>query len=251
MKRLKKKKQKRSSFSEKLVPSLRDSIFNSSSKDLAMDIGEMGIDVALEEGVLEEVPIVKTAVALCKTGMAIRERNFLKQTLLFIQSFNVGELSEKEKTKYREKSEENPEFAEDELGRVMLLLESNIENIKSVTLGRLYYAYVKGAITWEKFCEYSEANARMFASDYALLNKLFSGILDWSKQDRYKIGRLIALGMVVEKDSPAAESSYLDNYMRKHMTTVQDGFYGMMPQNSYQMTSFGKGFMHIIHEKRE
>jgi hypothetical protein len=43
------------------------------------------IDIVIEDAVLKEIPIIKSFIALRKTGMVLRERNLLKQTIFFIQ----------------------------------------------------------------------------------------------------------------------------------------------------------------------
>ena len=56
---------------------------------------------------------------------------------------------------------------------------------------------VKGAISWEKFCELTEANRRMFVSDYALLFE--AAIKDGLKiqgRELYQVDRLISLGLL-------------------------------------------------------
>ncbi|MBQ6996303.1 MAG: hypothetical protein IJN64_17730 [Lachnospiraceae bacterium] len=231
-----------------LVPSFRESVFNSSVKDISMDLTELGIDTVLDDGVLSELPIAKTVLAVCKTGVAIRERNLVKQTVAFIQGFNAGNISEEIMKKYREKLEKNAEFAEDELGRVLILLDANVDKTKSVILGCLYNTYVKGGISWEKFCEYSEANRRMFVSDYTLLIKLRNYNLNLTNQDKYKIGRLVALGMVVEKGSPAANKTHLEKFADGwQRTSGKSGTYGeYLSHNDYQVTSFGEGFIQIV-----
>jgi len=67
-----------------LVPNFKNTLFNDNVKDIALDFSEMGIDAAINNDILAEVPIAKSIVAFCKTGVAIRDRNLLKQTLRFI-----------------------------------------------------------------------------------------------------------------------------------------------------------------------
>lgn len=71
--------------------------------------------------------------------------------------------------KYKEKLNANLKFAEEELGRVMIILNGNVDLKKSEILGRLFRAYVEEQIDWDKFCELSEVISRIFISDIALL----------------------------------------------------------------------------------
>ena len=57
-----------------LVPDLKNTLFNDNVKDIALDFSEMGIDAAINNDILAEVPIAKSIVAFCKTGPCSNER---------------------------------------------------------------------------------------------------------------------------------------------------------------------------------
>lgn len=179
-----------------LVPALKDTIF-SPSYELAADYVEIGIDAVLDSGVLKEIPIVKTISSICKVGYNLHERNLIKQTLSFIDGFNSGNLSQEKVEEYRKELESNPSKAEKELGRVLIILGNHIENIQSNVLGGFYSAYVKGSISWEKFCELSEANRRMFVSDYMILGEAARNEgINIENRELYQVDRLISLGLL-------------------------------------------------------
>ena len=50
-----------------LVPDFKNTLFNDNVKDIALDFSEMGIDAAINNDILAEVPIAKSIVAFCKT----------------------------------------------------------------------------------------------------------------------------------------------------------------------------------------
>jgi hypothetical protein len=235
-----------------LVSEIKDSLFNDDIQDLSTDITESVIDAVMEDGVLKEIPIIKSIIALGKTGVALRERNFLKQTISFIQGINEGNISQEKREKYQKRLSD-ADIAEKELGRVLYLLDSQIENIQSKILGRMYLAYVKEEISWIKFCELSEANRRMFISDYDVLlrlsrNRAAEQILD--RKDRYMLGRLIGLGLLVEKESPAAERTPMQEFKRKlnsrNKSEANDVFRRF--NGDYQVTPFGKLFVTFLAE---
>lgn len=175
----------------KLVTELKDSLFNDDVADLCIDLTEIGIDSVMDDGVLSEVPIAKTIVALSKTGLAIRERNMLKQTLTFIRAFNSETISDDQLQKYKDKMTNN-KYAEKELGRVLYLLDRNIDNVKSAILGKIFNAYVNGKMEWDKFCELSEVNRKYIEltrtscyddPSYQILSNLIHGRLTLTKKD--------------------------------------------------------------------
>lgn len=181
---------------DSLVPAFKNTIF-SPTYELATEYAEIGIDAVLESGALKEIPIVKTISAICKVGYNLHERNLIKQTLSFINGFNSGELSQEKIEEYRQNLENDPDKAEKELGRVLIILGNHIENIQSQVLGGFYSAYVKGAISWEKFCELSEANRRMFVSDYMILSEAArNNGINIENRELYQVDRLISLGLL-------------------------------------------------------
>lgn len=223
-----------------LVSELKDSLFNENIEDVCLDLTEIGIDSIIDNNLLSEIPIAKSIVAIGKTGIALRERNLLKQSLFFIKEFNKGSLSEEQIIRYKNKLNDK-KFAEKELGRVLYLLDRNIDAIKSAVLGRMYFAFVKEAISWNKFCELAEANAQMFVEDY---KEVVSKEKRNTNSGNYRMGRMIALGIFVETESPAAQKNLMDSWTRNDKKTMLD----MMLQSDYQMTSFGKCFAQFISE---
>ena len=97
-----------------IIPSFRDSIFRDST-DALKEYGEIAIDTILGQGLLSDIPIVNTITAICKTGLNIKERNYLRQTLAFIKGFNSGNMEQ-----YRQTLISDRKKAEQELGRMVV-----------------------------------------------------------------------------------------------------------------------------------
>lgn len=135
-----------------LVPALKDTLF-SPTYEIVAEYAEIGIDALLDNEVLKGIPVVSTLSSICKIGYNLHERNLIKQTLAFITEFNSGSISQGKLNEHREKLEANPKEAEKELGRVLIILGNQVEQIQSQVLGSFYAAYVKGAISWEKLNE--------------------------------------------------------------------------------------------------
>ena len=183
-----------------LVPALKDTLF-APTYEIVAEYAEIGIDSLLESDALKGIPVVGTLAAICKVGYNIHERNLIKQTLNFIVGFNAGTLSQEKIDKHRNELENDPSKAEKELGRVLIILGNHIENIQSQVLGSFYSAYVKGAISWDKFCELSEANRRMFVNDYHILREAArSGGININDRELYQVDRLISLGLLQNKN---------------------------------------------------
>ena len=97
--------------------------------------------------------------------------------------------------------ESDPVKAERELGRILIILGKHFENIQSQVLGSFYNSYVTGEISWGKFCELSEANCRMFISDYHILQEAAcNGGININDRELYQVDCLISLGLLQNKN---------------------------------------------------
>lgn len=181
---------------DKLTNDFEKSLFNDSI-DIIEDYTEIGIDSFIEEGILKEIPFVRSIVSMLKIGKNIHDRNLLKQTLTFIKEFNSGNISKGKLIAYKSTIENNPQKCEEELGRVLILLNSYVDREKSIMLARLYKSYVMQEINWHEFCEFSEIINRLFIEDLRILKHLQEQKkIKGSQGDDFRLERLYSLGIV-------------------------------------------------------
>ena len=145
-----------------LVPVFGTSLFDTSIADIGLDFLELGIDSVLQDGLLKDIPIVGTIVGVGKFAQNVHDRNLLRQTLAFIKEFNSGRISSKKIKKHQAKLLRNPKLMEKELGRILILLDKNLEIVKSVFEAKFYSAYVDSQISWNEFCELCDVTDRLF-----------------------------------------------------------------------------------------
>ena len=188
-----------------IIPSMKDTLFNpvsSNMGDSLVEIAELGLDSVIQDCMLKDIPVLSIIASLCKTGVNLCERNLIRQTAIFISSFNAGTIPPDKLASYRNELESNPKKAEKKLGRVILLLDRILERHQAKVLGHFYSSYIKGSLSWDKFVEVSEVNLRMFMSDYAELGTVFQTPVkqadEVSNRRMYRIQRLESLGLVME-----------------------------------------------------
>lgn len=182
---------------DKIIPAFETTLFDPTLSDACADMAEMGIDSLLDEGVFKSIPVVGLLVGIGKTAQNIHDRNLLKQTIKFINTFNEKNISVDKVEKYKKRLQENSQYAEEELGRVIILLNSNVDIKKSELLAKFYRAYVNEKINWETFCELSEITSRFFISDLTVLYDVYNKKISNTSQCLvYKSDRLIALGLL-------------------------------------------------------
>lgn len=228
-----------------LLPSLYNSIFNDEVLDVIKDYSEIAYDSIMEEGILKEIPVVKTVVAVCKTGLNIKERNFIRQTIVFLQQFNSGDLSDEKIIEHHNLLNTNPHILEKEMNVLINFLSENTEEELSKISGRIYLAYLRGALSWDKLLELIEVNRRMFIGDYKILKSINSNNI--LSREKYRYGRLIGLGLVVEYDSPASQNNniysifYNSRKYNRRSQLLSDSI-----SLDYQITPLGKTLLQFI-----
>ncbi|XTR39054.1 hypothetical protein ACQQ2T_06605 [Paraclostridium tenue] len=181
---------------DKVVPAFEVSLLEPTFSPI-LDCVELGIDSVLDNEVLKSIPMVNLVIGIGRAGQNIHDRNLLKQTLNFIKVFNGNQINHEKLEKYKRKINEKPKYAEEELGRVLIILNNTVEVKKSQLLAKVFKAYVEETLNWEEFCEISEVITRLFISDLGLLNKIYkSEVQDTSQCLRYQADRLISLGLI-------------------------------------------------------
>lgn len=128
-----------------IVPEFNNSLVIDSS-DIVGDYLELGIDSILENENLKEIPIVKTFLSVGRITKNIRERNLIKNLIIFLNELNSGNVDKEKLQNHKQQLNQNPKKAEKELGRILIILEQTIDNIKSSILGKLYKSYINQEI---------------------------------------------------------------------------------------------------------
>ena len=146
---------------EKLIPAFEQSVFNNIFTDSIVDIAEVGIDSILKDGLLKNLPIINILLGTTRTVKNIYERNMLKNTALFLNELNAQKIDTVKLQAFKERIADES-VKEQELGRVLILLNQYVDNIKSVILGKLFFKYVNQEYDWDKFCELSDTLNRLF-----------------------------------------------------------------------------------------
>lgn len=184
---------------DELIPAFRQSIFNDSLADGVANIAEVGIDSIMSDGLLKDTPIVNLLLNASRTFKAIHERNLLKNTALFLDAVNSQKIDDKKVQAYKKKLL-NEKTAERELGRVIVLLDQYVDNIKAQMLGRLFCQYIDRDYSWDKFCELSDILNRLFLDDMPFLYSIFGSdgrqAIYHIYKIPYNIKRLESIGLV-------------------------------------------------------
>ncbi|MBI2474184.1 MAG: hypothetical protein HYV68_00615 [Candidatus Taylorbacteria bacterium] len=91
--------------------------------DLGTDYAELALDEFFDDGLLKEVPVVKTLVALVKTGIAIKERFFIKKFLVFLKEFHLDGEDKEELKEFKKKFDEDKKYREKITEQILVIVE--------------------------------------------------------------------------------------------------------------------------------
>ena len=184
----------------KYITSFKDSLLLETS-NILQDVVELGIDSVIDNEFIKSIPIVKNLVSLKKIRDSVAERNYIKNLVLFINELNKGNI-DKVKLKKHIEELDDPEKAEKELERILIILSQTIDREKAVMYGKIYKSYINQIIGWSDVVEYTEIINRMFIQDLPMLEELYYRTICRQNQflgdryDNYRIDRLYSLGIV-------------------------------------------------------
>ena len=197
------------------------------------EYAEIGLDAVMEDGILKDIPIVSTAIALYKIGSSIKERHNLKKLLVFLNELNNGILDEQKRKEYQQKFQSNEKFRNQEIEYLLVLIDRYINYDKPKLLAKLYLAYLKGDISWVEFVKYAEVIDLFLNGD---LDHLVSHSITYvpvyiTEED--VIGRFYACGL-------------LEMVIRDQAIALQFGTVRVNSMDGYALTQWGYKLRRIL-----
>jgi hypothetical protein len=153
-------------------------LFNSIATDklgsVGRDLGEVALDTVLKEGVLRDIPVFNTIVALYQAGVEIHHHLFVRKIINFLRELSSIPLEKR--WKFVEETEKNPK-KKCELGETLLLLIDRADSLqKPSILGKLLSNHILGNISYEDVTRLSYIVDRVYISDLNYLLKFESGV---------------------------------------------------------------------------
>lgn|GEM_PF-1220839 len=124
--------------------------------DLSIDYSEAVLDEIIEDGILKEIPVIKTIASVITIGIKIRERHFTKKFFTFLREFHSKNISSKNLNSFREKFNNDKIYREKVTEHILLYNDKFLQIEKSKILANLFQAYVERCIDWDSFSDLSE-----------------------------------------------------------------------------------------------
>lgn len=155
--------------------------------DLANVIGdsaEAAIDAALSGGLLKEIPVIASLVGLAKTGLAIRDRIFLKKLLRFLRT--AAEVPDDERDAFIDKISTDEPFRR-KVGETLIVVLDRLDHLdKAELVARVFNGYVQGAVDFPAFERLATAIDRAFMEDLTSLLRYCSGEVEWPQENLWQ-----------------------------------------------------------------
>ena len=107
----------------------------SSSKDVVVEMGDVGLDLVTKSELLESIPVLGVFAKLSKAAYSLRNRLFLKKLQKFFKAV-INNTCDEEKEEFRRKMESDPELGRKVGENTILLIERHGALINRVYWGK-------------------------------------------------------------------------------------------------------------------
>lgn len=158
--------------------------------NIGSDLSEAFIDTVMTEGVLKEIPIVKTAIGLYNIGKSYQAKRYVKNLIVFIKEFSdlPNDTRDNAIDGYLSTDDKRNKF-----GETMLVLIETADDIKKPQIyARLLELWIRGECLYEESVRCCRIVDRVFYSDLVYLMDFNddSVNLDYQAEELYKNGLL-------------------------------------------------------------
>ncbi len=174
--------------------------------DLSKDYAEIGLDSLLDENLLKEIPIIKTLVSIIKTGVAIKERFFIKKFLVFLKEFKTGNTNENTLEQFKNNFEKDEGFKNKITEQILIILEELDSVKKSKILAHLFSFYLKKEFDWQYFIVLSSCLKNLQEITYNFVEILSKKEFNFSINSGLKVSEVVKL--LKEKDENSGWPSF-------------------------------------------
>ncbi len=158
--------------------------------EATLESGEVVTDILMRGDILAEIPLIGTAIKICKAADAIRDRAFAIKLSRFVQNFEG--ISEEQKKKLKEKMNASAEEAQ-KVGETLLFVLERVTDLdKPSLLAQIFLAYIDGIVSGEELRRLCQAVDTAFAGD---LQQLFASDKTLEKSEEPWMLYLVASGL--------------------------------------------------------
>lgn len=160
---------------------------NDKSIDLSIDYSEIALDAFIEDGVLKEIPIIKSVVAFYNIGSSLIARHQTKKILTFFKEFHSRTIDANKLADFKIKFNQDVDYKNQVIETIILLNERFLQVDKSKILAKLLIAHIEEHLSWQEFTDLSVVLDIIQPKGLIFLSKM-SNEQDWANHGRDQVG---------------------------------------------------------------
>lgn len=142
--------------------SLVETIVSPELASTVQDLGEVGLDAILNDGVLRDIPIISTIVGAAKALISVRDKLLLEKLKRFLQGISV---TEENRHKFLDELNRNAGYKRKVGESLIMLLEHFDDMTKADMLAKLFSSHLRDEISWPEFQRFAFVIERVFIHD--------------------------------------------------------------------------------------
>lgn len=148
----------------KLSKSLEDSLKKDDLSNLAIDLGEVGIDAILEGGLLRDIPILSTIVSSINVIGSVRDALFTKKLISFLSE--LSDVSVEQRRSMIESIDNSNDYKIKVGEKLIYIIEKAEDHYTSKIIAIFFSEFLSGKITYNQFLKISRIIDSMFIDDF-------------------------------------------------------------------------------------
>jgi hypothetical protein len=156
-----------------LTETISNEIVNT-SVDLSVDYSELFLDDFLADGILKEIPIIKSLYAVGKIGYSIKERFFVKKLFVFLQEYHNQNITHQKLNKFKAEFNSDEKYRNKVTEQIMVFTDSFLTVDKAKILAKLFKSYIDGNFDWDYFLHLSTCLNSIHPKTFPFLQQLSS-----------------------------------------------------------------------------
>lgn len=213
--------------------------------NVLQDFIENLIDGDLKDGILKDIPIINSLVALSKTAISIRDQFLIQKLKSFLDG--IKDITSDERNKFLRDTDNDPKYGQ-RVGEHLILLLDRLDDLsKPQMITKLFRAYLRDDITYRDFVRFSSIVERAFINDLSGFINILSE--DTPRMRNPYVDRLYHLGLselVFDDAAYQKKDTGIDNMTLGDMTK----FFGNDQPIQFRITEIACVMAQIILEKK-
>jgi hypothetical protein len=133
---------------------------------------DVSIDLFLDDGIIKEIPIIKSIWALIKSTVKVSDYLLMKKILLFFNATSIIDCATRKN--FVKQLSENPKFKQRVGEQIMLYIDRLDDIEKPSMVGNAFNGFIQGEINFELFQRLAVAIDRSFVGDLKKLKKYYA-----------------------------------------------------------------------------